>query len=229
MAGHKREHVCKFCKKAFSSEMVLSSHMCVKKKRYADRETIGSRLGFRIYQLFYKKTTNLKKDKTIMDFIDNKFYMDFVKFGRYYADLNPVHGEQFIHFLIDNSIKMKQWRREEVYQTYIESIIFKEDPGNAIERTIMTLVEWSEDTGEPYSEFFNIASPSEVTYFIKTGKVSPWAIYLCKTGVNVFSRLNTEQAVMVKDLIDPDKWQAKLLRNKDKVDFYRKVLSESGL
>jgi hypothetical protein len=229
MVDKKRPHICKFCKKGFSSEMVLSSHLCVKKKRYADRNTIGSRMGFRIFQLFYKKNTTAKKDKTVEDFINNKFYMSFVKFGRYYADLNPVHGEQFINFLMDNSIKMKYWTRPEIYEEYIEQIVYKEAASNAIERTIITMVNWSEESRHPYYEFFNKATPSEITKYIKNGRISPWAIYLCKSGSNVFSRLSSEQAVIIKDLIDPDRWTAKLLKDKEAVNFYKKVLSESGL
>ena len=75
-------NTCKWCGKNFKSERTLGVHMCVKKRRFADKEMTHVRLGYRVFQMFYELNTAASKSKSIEDFITSQYYEGFVKFGR---------------------------------------------------------------------------------------------------------------------------------------------------
>ena len=56
--------------------------MCVKKRRWADRDMSHIRLGHRAFQMFYEMNTSAKQPKSMEDFIMSQYYEAFVKFGR---------------------------------------------------------------------------------------------------------------------------------------------------
>ena len=60
---------CRWCKKSFKSETTLAVHMCVKKRRFADKEMTHIRLSHRAFQMFYDLNTSAKHPKTMEDFI----------------------------------------------------------------------------------------------------------------------------------------------------------------
>ena len=57
-------NTCKWCEKSFRSERTLSAHMCVKKRRFADKDLTHVRLGYRVFQMFYELNTTASKSKT---------------------------------------------------------------------------------------------------------------------------------------------------------------------
>lgn len=227
--AHKRDNMCKFCKKGFSSDKVLANHMCKNKKRYADRNSTGSRIGFNAFQRFYHLTTNSKKPKTIEDFIESKLYIGFVKFGRYLAENRPPNVEMFIDFVINNGIKMNKWTSPEVYDAFIVEWVRKEPVNKALERTILNISEWAEENDADISKFFSDVSTYKATHMIRWGKISPWVLYLASTSDQLLSRLNGEQFEMIQPIIDPKFWKKKISTNQDDVSYVDSIMEYSGL
>lgn len=223
------EHTCKYCKKSFSKESTLARHMCPKKKRFIDKDSVGSRIGFRVFQRFYELTTTATKQKTIEDFIESNYYLAFVKFGRHVADLNPIDFEKFITFVINSGIKLDDWTKDYVYDAYLIDLIHKEPSERAVERTITTMAQWAEENNRPYNVFFNEASVFELTFLIKTGRISPWVLYLAETAETVFNRFNSEQYKMIEPIIDTKIWAKKLTKNEDDCKFIKTILKEAQL
>ena len=54
---------CKWCGKEFKSEKTLAVHMCVKKRRFADKDMSHIRLSHRAFQMFYEINTIKKRFK----------------------------------------------------------------------------------------------------------------------------------------------------------------------
>lgn len=224
-----RDNMCKFCKKGFSSEKTLSSHMCVKKRRFTDKDTPGARLGFRVFQRFYELTTQSKKPKAVMDFIDSTYYNDFVKFGRNLVEINPLAPDQFIDFVIKNGIKLKSWTAPYVYETFLSEYIKKEPAEKAVERTIVEMDAWATMHDTEFKYFFRDVSEVEATYLIKSGKISPWILYLADSSELLLSRLNEEQGAIISTAIDPTTWHKIFQRKIDDVKFVKDVISKAGL
>lgn len=222
-------YTCKFCKKAFRRENTLAAHMCTKKKRWADRNTIAARLGYRVYQAYFFKTTNAKRYKTQEEFIDSQYYLSFVKFGRYLVELDPINSDEFIEYVITNGVALKEWTAPYVYETYLEERMRTEPLYIAIERTLLTMEEWAEKSNDSYSNFFKNAHVTEIVYYLRSGKISPWVLYLADTADDFYDRVEPEHLLMIEYIIDPIKWEVIMKTKVDDVQLVRETLTEANL
>lgn len=224
-----QNYECKFCGTKFHKESTLSTHRCVKKQRHLDINTAGSRLGFKAFQRFYDLTMNSKKVKTHQEFIDSTYYIDFVKFGNHLALLKPVYIEKYIDFVIINGVKLKDWTKDFVYDTYIQDLVKKEPAISAAERTITEIMEWCNENNVEFKEFFNKITPNEAAYLIKTGRISPWILYLSSTGEVLMNKFNQDHSNMIDAVIDPGFWMKKFKKSQDDVEFIEVMLKEAQL
>lgn len=221
--------VCKYCGDKFHKESTVAKHMCVKKRRYMEADTPATRFGHRTFQRFYDLTMASKKPKTIQEFIDSPYYIDFVKFGNHLANLKPVYPEKFIDFVIKNGVKLKDWTKDFVYDTYVEDLIKKEPAESATERTIAEIIEWTTANNSNFSDFFKDISANEAAHLIRTGKISPWVLYLCESGEILQNKFNDDHAKIIGNIIDPGFWMRKFKNNQPDVDYIRSLLEQSGL
>jgi hypothetical protein len=220
---------CKHCGTKFHKAGTLSTHICVKKRRHAEINTPASRAGLRTFQKFFEMTMNSKKVKTAQEFIDSPYYIDFAKFGNHLATLKPIYPDQFIEFVIKNSVKLKDWTKDFVYDLYIEDIIKKEPAESATERTITEIMEWCEKNGTIFSNFFSDISANEAAYLIKVGRISPWVLYLANSGDQLMTRFNEDHGKMIGKIIDPGFWKKKFKQSDNDVEFIRGLLTQTGL
>lgn len=225
----KQENICKFCGSAFAKSSTLSTHMCVKKQRFLDLNSTGSRFGFRTFQRFYELTVRTKKPKTTEEFIDSQYYIEFVKFGNHLALLKPVYIEKYIDYVILNGVKLKDWTKDFVYDLYIEDLIKKEPAISATERTIEEIMAWCEKNNVQFNEFFIKITANEICHLIKYGKLSPWVLYLASTGGIVMDNFNEDHAKIVGSIIDPGFWMRKFKNSDDDVDYIKSLLEQAGL
>jgi hypothetical protein len=220
---------CKYCGTKFHKEGTLTTHMCVKKRRHMEIDSQASRFGFRTFQRFYDITMASKKPKTIQEFIDSSYYIDFVKFGNHLANLKPVYPDKFIDFVLKNGVKLKDWTRDFVYDTYIEDLVKKEPADAAIERTLGEIIEWTTSNNTQFSAFFSDISANEAAHMIRTGKISPWVLYLCDSGGNLMAKFNDDHAKIIGNIIDASFWKKRFKNNEDDVDYTTALLGQAGL
>jgi len=203
--------------------------MCVRKKRWADKGSIGSKLGFRVFQQFYKQATSAKKDKTFDEFIRSQYYTDFVKFGKYLVDLNPVDAEKFIDYVIRNGVKLSFWTKDRTYDTFLKEYMQKELVGKALERTITEMMKWAEANDSHYSKFFQECDPNEAAWLLRGGRISPWAFFLADTSKDLMRRMNADHERLVASVMDDKFWQKKLTSNKEDTLFAIEILNKANL
>ena len=220
---------CKYCGAKFHREKTLLTHVCVKKRRYMEIDTPASRFGFRAFQRFYELTSNQKKLKTQQEFIDSPYYIDFAKFGNHIANLKPIFPEQFIEFVISNGVKLKDWTNDQVYYLFIEDLIKREPANSAAERTITNILEWCENNKVLFNEFFRNVGPNEGSYLIRTGKISPWVLYLCESAEVLMNSFNEDHSKIIADIIDPGYWMRKFKKQNEDVIYIKEVLHQAGL
>lgn len=194
-----------------------------------DINSTGSRIGFRAFQKFYEMTTKSKKPKSVDDFINSPYYIDFAKFGNYLSALKPVHLEKYIEYVIMNGVKLKDWTRDFVYDVYVEDLVKKEPAISATERTITEIMEWCTENSADFTDFFKSISANEAAYLVKTGRISPWVLYLAASGDDLLSRFSDDHAKMVGAVIDPGFWMKKFKKETDDVEYIRNLLEQAGL
>ena len=106
----------------------------------------------------------------------------------------------------------------------------KKEPGlKALERTIIYMSKWGEEHNQAWQTYFVNVSPSRAVYDIRSGKVSPWVLYLSDTGGTLLERFNDEQVKMIQDNIDPPFWMKLFKKNKDEVAEIKQTCEEANL
>lgn len=220
---------CKWCGKGFVSERTLSVHMCVKKRRWADREMSHIRLAHRAFQMFYEMNTTAKTSKSMEDFILSQYYEAFVKFGRACQVNEWLEPEKYTQYLIKSGIKLKQWTSDKEYDKYLKQYVKREPGLRALERTIIYLADWAKDTDSDWQNYFGEVSPSRAVHDIRSAKISPWVLYLSETGDKILERLNSEQVKMIEDIIDPPFWMKLFNSNKEEVNQIKQACKEAKI
>ena len=228
VVNERKPHKCNFCDRSFYSERSLLIHVCDQKSRFLARDNKHVRMGFKAYQ---KVMTFLRMSSkgNFDDFDNSKFYTAFVKFGKFIIDLNAIQPMGFVDFLIRIEIPIDKWCSMSLYETYIREMTKVETPSDAIERNILLMQQWADDTGEHWSDFFRKVSPVQATMWIMSGRVSPWVLYTAPSAAILFDKFTDEQLSFIQNTIDPDFWQRKIEQNKKEVDNIKKMLEEAGL
>jgi hypothetical protein len=111
--------------------------------------------GLLTYQRFYELTQKAKQAKTFDEFASSPYYTAFIKFGSFLVNTNPIYPERFIDFVIKSGVKLDHWCRDELYDTYISELIKIEPADGAIQRTVKTMMDWSDSNNAPWNIIFN--------------------------------------------------------------------------
>ena len=128
--------------------------MCVKKRRFADKDLTHVRLGYRVFQMFYELNTTASKSKTAEDFIRSSYYEGFVKFGRSCIVNEYLQPEKFAEWLIKEGKKLADWGKDKLYDEYLMVYVKKEPGLKALERSIIYLTKWAEENNDDWTNYF---------------------------------------------------------------------------
>lgn len=197
---------CEFCGKLFAKEKTLAVHVCEQKRRHLSRDEKHVMMGLLTFQRFYQITQKSKQPKTFEEFAASSFYTAFVKFGSFMVNTAPIYPERFIDFVIKSGVKLDHWCRDELYEQYVTELIKIEPADGAIQRSIMTMMEWAEKNSAAWEHYFAFVNLNRATHYIKEGLISPWMILNTKSGKEMLQRMNDEQLEIVGPIVDPQFW-----------------------
>ena len=225
-----KPYVCEYCNTGYTREKTLIVHVCEQKRRHLQKTEKRVQLGFYAFQRFYKLSAGAKKDKTYSEFCKSQYYNAFVKFGSFISNVKPLYPEKYIDHVVTSNVKLDHWCREEMYENYAIELIRKEGVETALERSVMTMMEWADENDPaPWNHYFNHISLNRAVWHIKDGKISPWLILNCKTGKEMLSKFNDEQLNMIYHVLDPSHWAMRFKRNPKDVELVKEVVKESNL
>jgi len=224
-----KPYVCEYCGTGFTKEKTLAVHMCEKKRRWLQKDEKRVRYGLYAFQRFYTLSAGARKEKTYEEFVNSPYYNAFVKFGSFISNVKPLYPEKYIDYVVTSGVKLDHWARDSMYEQYVLEFILKEDVTTALERSIMTMMEWAEDNNAHWNSYFNYVSLNRAVWHIKDGKISPWLILNCKTGKEMLSKFNDEQLSLVYHVINPEHWAVRFKRQPNDVELVKDVAKESNL
>ena len=225
-----KPYVCEYCNTGYVKEKTLAAHMCEPKRRALQKDEKRVRHGFYAFQRFYKLSAGAKKEKTYEEFCKSQYYNAFVKFGSFISNVKPLYPEKYIDYVVTSRVKLDHWCREEMYEKYAIELIRKEGVETALERSVMTMMEWAEENEPaPWNHYFAHVSLNRAVWHIKDGKISPWLLLNCKSGKNMLSKFNDEQLNMIYHVLDPEHWAMRFKRNPKDVELVKEVAKESNL
>lgn len=224
-------NVCSFCKKTFQRESSLEVHLCEAKRRWRERDERGVRLGLMAYLKFYEFHQGSSQLKTFEDFAASNYYRAFVKFGRYCVDSRVINPLLFMEWLLKNNRRIDYWCRDSYYGEWLNEYIRVESVQDALERALREMQEYADGHSglADFSHYFRYGNTNRICHHITTGRVSPWVVYNCASGVDWLENLNRDALAIVLPVIDPDFWRRKFETFPADVEWCKHILHEAGL
>jgi len=223
---------CKYCSKEYRKESTLAAHLCENKRRWQQEKEIGVQFGLQAYLRFYEMTQGSAKLKSYSDFVESPYYSAFVKFGRHMVAVRAVNPRMFIDWVIRENKKLDHWTQEKVYLEYLHQYIRKEAVQDALERALTEMQEYVDSNPEikgGLRDYFRYGHSNRICFHISTGRVSPWIVFNCSSGIEFLESLNEEQLAMILPWIDPDYWQHKFADYLADTEWVKMILAEAGL
>lgn len=221
---------CKYCGKGFRKESTLAAHLCEQKRRWQQEKETGVQLGLRAYLQFYETTQGSARLKSYEDFVNSPYYNAFVRYGRYLVAVRAVNSNSFTAWLLKNNKKLDQWCKDSFYDEWLRDYLRKEAVQDALERGLKEMQEYvgNSDIAD-YTHYFLYGNSNRICHHIITGRVSPWIVYNCSSGIEWLDGISSEQVDMVMPYIDPDVWSRKFADYLADTEWCKHVLKEAGL
>ena len=143
--------------------------------------------------------------------------------------MRPLYPEKYVDYVVTSGVKLDHWCREEMYEKYALGLIKKEGVQTALERSIITMMEWADENNSIWNHYFNYVSLNRAIYHIKDGKISPWLILNCKSGKQMLGKFNDEQLEIIYNVMDPQHWARRFQKQINDVETVKEVVKESNL
>ena len=207
----------------------MAVHVCEQKRRHMSKNERHVQAGLLTFQRFYELAQKGSSPKTFDDFASSSFYNAMVKFGSFLVNTAPIYPERFIDFVVKSGVKLDHWCRDELYDTYISELIKIEPADGAIQRTIKTMMEWSDVNSAPWEHYFQYVNLNRATHDIKEGLISPWLVLNSKSGKEMLKRMNDEQLDIVGPIIDPNYWSRRFKSLPADVELVKDVIKEAKI
>lgn len=223
---------CRYCEKDFRKESTLAAHLCEQKRRWQQEKETGVQLGLRAYLRFYELTQGSAKLKSYEDFVNSPYYNAFVKFGRHMVGVRGINSQHFTDWLLKNNKKIDQWCKDSFYEQWLHEYLKKESPQDALERALKEMQDYADTHPElknGFLDYFRYGNSNRVCHHIVTGRISPWIVYNCDSGVEFLDKLDQGQVAMILTWIDPDFWQRKFKDYVADTEWCKHVLEQAGL
>jgi hypothetical protein len=227
-----QNYKCQYCEKEFRKESSLAVHLCEVKRRWQQERETGVQFGLQAYLRFYEMTQGSAKMKSYSDFVASPYYRAFVKFGRHMVAIRAVNPKMFIDWVIKENKKLDHWCHERVYLEYLKGYMRKEAVQDALERALKEMQDYADEHQEfanGFRDYFRYGNPNRVCHHIANGRISPWIVFNCDTGVEFLDRLSEEQIGIVLPWIDPEYWQRKFQDYVADTEWVKTILKEAKL
>ena len=228
----KQTYKCRYCEKDFSKESTLSVHLCEPKRRWQQEKEVGVQLGLKAYLKFYEMTQGSAKLKSYENFVTSPYYQAFVKWGRHMVAIRGINPPAFLDWLLKNNKKIDYWLKDEFYVEYLRDYLRKEAVSDALERALKEMENYADDHPElknGFSDYFRYGNTNRIIHHVATGRISPWIVYNCDSGVAFLDGLLDEQVAMIIEWIDPGHWQRRFKDYMADTEWVKEILQKAGL
>jgi hypothetical protein len=223
---------CKYCDKEFRKESTLAAHLCEQKRRWQQEKEIGVQWGLHAYLRFYETTQGSAKLKSYADFVTSPYYTAFAKYGRYQVAIRSINHTSFTDWLLRNNKKLDYWCKDTFYEEWLHEYLRKEAVQDSLERGLKEMQDYADthpELANGFVDYFRYGNVNRILHHISAGRISPWVLFNCDSGVAFLEALDESQVMMILKWIDPDHWQRKFHDYLADTEFCKHVLKEAGL
>ncbi|HET8688339.1 MAG TPA: C2H2-type zinc finger protein [Methanosarcina sp.] len=226
------KYKCKYCNKEFRQEKTLTAHLCEKKRRWQQEKDVGVQLGLKAYLRFYELTQGSAKLKSYEDFAESPYYNAFVKFGLYCQNIRCVNFSSYLDWLLKNNKKLDHWCKDSFYAEWLPTYLKREAAADALERALREMEKYAEDNPDlrnGFSDYFRYGNANRICHHISTGRISPWVVFNCTSGVEFLEGLSEEQIQIILPWIEPGHWQKRFNDYLADTEWVKDILKKAGL
>lgn len=223
---------CKYCDKEYRKESTLAAHLCEQKRRWQQEGETGVQFGLQAYLRFYETTQGSSKLKSYEDFVKSPYYSAFVKYGRHMVNIRCINVSRYTDWLLKNNKKLDYWCKDDHYVEWMHEYLKRESVQDAVERALQEMQRYADehpDLKNGFSDYFRYANSNRICHHISNGRISPWIVYNCASGVDFLSTLSEEQVNIILPWIDPDYWQRKFTDYVADAEWIKDILAKAGL
>jgi hypothetical protein len=146
--------------------------------------------------------------------------------------IRVINFASFTDWLLKNNKKLDHWHKDSLYEEWLSEYIRKESPQDALERALREMQEYADDHTElknGFREYFRFGNGNRICHHIVTGRISPWIVFNCTTGVEFLDGLDAGQTQIVLPWLDPEFWQKKFKDYLADTEWVKDILSKAGL
>ena len=226
-----QSYKCRYCNQDFRKESTLAAHLCEPKRRWQQEKETGVQFGLRSYLQFYETTQGSAKLKSYEDFVNSPYYRAFVRYGRHLVAIRAINVTNFTSWLLKNNKKLDHWTKDSYYEEWLYDYLRREAPQDALERALKEMEDYA--TGNSglahFSHYFRYGNTNRICHHITTGRISPWVLYNCDSGIDFLGNLGEEHLGMVLSWVDPDYWSRRFKDYVADVEWCKHILKEAGL
>ena len=223
---------CRYCEKAFAKESTLAVHLCEPKRRWQQEKETGVQLGLKAYLRFYEMTQGSAKLKNYENFVTSPYYNAFVKYGRYCQSIRCINFTNFLDWLLRNNKKIDYWCKDTLYEEWMHEYLKREAIQDALERALNEMQDYADEHPElknGFTDYFRYGNSNRICHHITTGRISPWIVFNCESGVEFLDQLDPGQVEMILPWIDPDHWQRRFTDYLADTEWVKDILQKAGL
>lgn len=228
----KTSYKCRFCDKGFAKESTLTVHLCEPKRRHQQQNETGVQLGYKAYLRFYELSQGSARYKSYEDFSSSPYYNAFTKYGRYLVAIRAVNTASFTDWLLKNNKKLDYWCKDSLYSEWLHDYLRKEAVQDALERALKEMQQYADEHPElknGFSDYFRYGNTNRIIHHITTGRISPWIVYNCESGIEFLDQLTEDQVGLILPYIEPDYWQRKFKDYLADTEWVKDILSKARL
>ena len=225
-----QSYKCRYCEREFRKESTLTAHLCEQKRRWQQEKETGVQFGLRAYLKFYETTQGSARLKSYEDFVNSPYYNAFVRYGRHLVAIRVINSDSFTTWLLKNNKKLDQWCKDAFYEEWLLEHLKREAPQDALERALREMEDYAGNSDiASFSHYFKYGNTNRICHHICTGRVSPWVVFNCDSGIEWLDHLNEEQILLIMPYINPDYWNHKFKDYMADVEWCKHILKEAGL
>jgi hypothetical protein len=145
--------------------------------------------------------------------------------------IRVINSNSFTAWLLKNNKKLDQWHKDSFYEEWLLEYVKREAPQDALERALREMQDYADGNSglASYNDYFRYGNANRICHHIATGRISPWVVYNCDSGIVFLESLDEGLLGVVLHWIDPDHWHHKLQDYLADAEWCKHVLKEAGL
>lgn len=218
---------CPYCYKKLTTQTRLEGHTCEPKRRAEYLSTPNGRGAFYAYEMWL----NLQgyQVKSIDSFIESKYYKAFERFVKFCNNVAIPDREDYIRYMIKNSILPFRWNNIDVYDEYLQYFDTNTTPSKLVNISLGTLYELSDLFECEIKDVLSNMYASDLMKLVVARKLSPWLLLVSRSFMLYMkNEVTDEQKLLINSTIPSDMWIEKFGKNIELVKEFKELAKKIG-